>query len=502
MFQQVPTPAPAPALNTDSSLVDFLKSTGAASDIGSRSTLAGTYGIKGYTGTADQNTQLLSALKTHAAVPAANAGQAAQIAAAQGSGQTSPLGIPTNIGNILGTTPAPAPGAPIPVSALPKPGSPNNVNDILAAALKGGTVDSTTAGLLSLYGANNKQNDNVNNINDKLTTLMHSLGGEAADTQSALDANGVTDAYAHIKDLNMQAAQLTGQIASFDAETAAGLDGISKNPITAQGAANLQSTYEKNRAITKLAMTAELSGVQALGQAYQGNIDTGMKLAQQSVDLKYQPIQADIDTLKQQLSVAQSALSKSDSTNSTVITQLLNMRQKSLDDDKANDTKLQTIGVQAASGGAPLSLIKAAIASKDPVAAAAQLSAYLKGPTESVSGGSAGSFTTTQLNKGASNAGLSADSFKGLSPDVQNYYVNNKGASAFTTALQDVKSGKASKQDTLDEIINSGLPDTVQSYLTQQVNAVAPTSGGGGIGGALSGAASWFGGALKSLVGL
>lgn len=50
-------------LNTGTSVVDYLKSTGKDSSFSSRSALAAQYGISGYTGTGAQNTQLLNALK-------------------------------------------------------------------------------------------------------------------------------------------------------------------------------------------------------------------------------------------------------------------------------------------------------------------------------------------------------------------------------------------------------------------------------------------------------
>lgn len=52
-----------PSLNTGSSIVDYLKSTGQDSGFSTRTNLAKQYGINNYSGTADQNTQLLQALK-------------------------------------------------------------------------------------------------------------------------------------------------------------------------------------------------------------------------------------------------------------------------------------------------------------------------------------------------------------------------------------------------------------------------------------------------------
>jgi hypothetical protein len=55
--------ATKPKLNTDTSVVDYLKSTGKGSDFATRSKLAAEYGITGYTGDANQNTLLLQKLK-------------------------------------------------------------------------------------------------------------------------------------------------------------------------------------------------------------------------------------------------------------------------------------------------------------------------------------------------------------------------------------------------------------------------------------------------------
>ena len=50
----------------DDSIVDFLKSRGEDSSFQARRTLAGRYGIYGYTGTAEQNNELLAFLRSGA----------------------------------------------------------------------------------------------------------------------------------------------------------------------------------------------------------------------------------------------------------------------------------------------------------------------------------------------------------------------------------------------------------------------------------------------------
>jgi LysM repeat protein len=69
---QTPSPTPAPTSTyTGVSIVDYLKSVGQPSDFTSRATLAAQKGITNYTGTADQNTQLLGMLRKGGGQPTA-----------------------------------------------------------------------------------------------------------------------------------------------------------------------------------------------------------------------------------------------------------------------------------------------------------------------------------------------------------------------------------------------------------------------------------------------
>jgi hypothetical protein len=80
------------------SVVDYLAGSGQASDFGSRSKLAAQYGIQGYKGTAEQNTQLLSKLKS-GEKPAAQ--QAATQPAAKQQGMGGAVGaVSKGIGSV------------------------------------------------------------------------------------------------------------------------------------------------------------------------------------------------------------------------------------------------------------------------------------------------------------------------------------------------------------------------------------------------------------------
>jgi len=85
-----PTAPQAPVSTyTGPSVVDFLDSVGQASDFGSRATLAKQYGIQDYTGTADQNTQLLNQLRTKGGYQTQQTTATAGSSAPQGGNYTS-----------------------------------------------------------------------------------------------------------------------------------------------------------------------------------------------------------------------------------------------------------------------------------------------------------------------------------------------------------------------------------------------------------------------------
>lgn len=95
-------------------------------------------------------------------------------------------------------------------------------------------------------------------------------------------------------------------------------------------------------------------------------------------------------------------------------------------------------------------------------------------------GNGGGVFTNTQLNKGASTAGLDLATFKALNPAVKNYFVNppmgkdSTGKSVpvrtiFDQALQDVKNGKSDATEISKEITDSNLPPEVQQYYLDQM---------------------------------
>lgn len=481
---------------TGTSIVDFLKLAGKPSDFASRTALAGQMGISNYTGTAAQNTQLLDLLKGHNVSVGQN-------------------GVPSNVATVLGTgTGGTTAGStsPIDLSSLSSGGL--DLSSILGAGVgKGSGINSDIAGLLSLYGASTTQQKAYEDTAASLTTAMKSLDNESADLQTALAAAGVPEAQKHLQDLSLQAAQLQGTLQSFDAETTAQTESISQQDIPQGLVQGQQAAFQKQRSLTRLSMAAELSATTALMTAYQGNIDTATKLATQAVDMKYAPILNEIQVLQTQLGIAKDAMNSADSKNANIINKLLDIKQSQINDQKAQEKTLQTMGVNAAAAGAPLSLVKAAIATGDPVQASSMLSSYVKGSSSSSNSNSSSSssstkstFTSTQLHNGAAASGMAIDQFNSLDADTQNYFINSYKSSQLYKDIQAVSSGGLTtngdnKQEVASNIAQSNLPDSVKTIILSSLGvnmADASTGQGGGGSGGFFNFLKPFGGSAPS----
>lgn len=432
---QGPQPAPAapapvaPPSANNGSIVDFLNSQGQASDINSRSVLANKYGISNYTGTAAQNTQLLGILRSIS------------------TGNVNSVGIPNDIGKTLNVPPVASPNAPIDLSTLPSTGNPD-VDKVLAAGVKAGTTDSDIAGLLALYGASTPDDSNYDALTTKLTDYMNQLGGESADLQSELDKNGVGADYDQVKQLNLQAAQQKGELDKFDAETVAGQAAISNKTETVGSISTETAKYNQQRDLTRIAKAADLSATLALSQAYQGNAELGTQLAQQSVDLKYKPIENQIEVLKEQVSIASDKASKSDAARFKVIDALINQKTDALAAEKDNQKQIQSVAIEAASNGAPLSVVNSIKAASDPVEATQRAGQYVKGTETSSTTDNGVKFAQADIQKLAA-AGLSSSDIASLQSDINAHGVDaaSQGLSpAQQTVLTNILSGSGGTQ--------------------------------------------------------
>lgn len=515
------------------SIVDYLGSVGQDSSYTNRAKIAASKGIQNYSGTSAQNTQLLNTLRSGSSyssilntgqgaatapnlvvpgtsLPAsptppptplptptivpqlqaagATPSQAPQIAQQVQNGNTTPTGVPTNMPSIMGTQSAPTTTSTIPVSKL-STDSTKTTADILGKTVGGTGTDATSAaaGVSALYDQlSAPELKKYNDVATTVQTLQTQLGAESQDYKDALAQMGIPAAYQQIQSLNIKAAQLKGEIDTFDAETEQGKSNIENQQIPLGLVQGQQAQFEKQRNLTKLVKVAQMQATIGLSEAYKGNIDTGLDLMKQSIDLKYAPIKNQIDLANSQLDVAGKLLDRTDSRTATIVKSLMENQKLEIDTKIKNETDLNTLGAQAAAAGAPLSLVQAAIDTGDKITASSILNKYLHAVGEPSTGGtSGGTFTKTQLNNGAENAGVDLNAFGALPYEVKNFFVNAPAAT-----LKAVQDNMAELQNTGDiegfnaTIDSSSLSAGVKSYLKQQAQQYAnPGSGGGNSGG-------------------
>lgn len=377
----------------------------------------------------------------------------------------------------------PAPHQPLPADALSGTTS-TDLSAILGRAVNGGTTSSDIAGLLAALEARPSSSSTIDKLGGQISALESSQAGEGDDLTAALGAAGVPDTQRQVADLNVQAAQLKGSIAAFDAETAAGLTKFSNQPITTGAVSNEQATYQKGRDLTKLAMTAQLTAATSLITAYNGNIDAATKMATQAVDLKYQGISNQITALKDQLSEAKDTFTRDDTKQTTIVGDVLKLAENNLTVQANNEKQIQTIAVQAAANGAPLTVVNAIRSSPDPASAATAAGSFTKGGASgstgaiTTGGAGVGTFTATQSNTGAANAGVPLATFDAYDPDTKNTFINGdiKGTKK---SIDDAFTSGKSLDDINQGVVDLGLTPTVTAYFQAYAQSKAPKPGWG-----------------------
>jgi hypothetical protein len=235
------------------------------------------------------------------------------------------------------------------------------------------------AGLLALGSANSAEKGQVDTLNTQLTGLMGQLGNRSTDLQSEMDKQGVGTAYGQMKELGLRAAQLQGEIQQFDAQTGQISNDINQQAIPTGLLQGQQLQLQTQRDLTRNSKTAELASTTALQQAYQGNATLGTTLAQQAVDLKYAPMENQISVLQTQLGIAKENMTAADKKRADVINAIAEEQKTRTADAKKLESDISTLAIEAASNGAPLSVVNAMKAAKDPATAASIAHQYLAG---------------------------------------------------------------------------------------------------------------------------
>lgn len=264
----------------------------------------------------------------------------------------------------------------IPADQLGQNNSYGQISRILGANVQPNQLNSDTAGLLALSGATTAGEKEVDTLNTQLTTAMGSLGGKAGDLQAEQDKQGVGSAVTQVKELTLGAAKLQGEIAAFDAETDKISSNLGEQAIPTGLIQGQQAQLNQQRTLMHNSKVAELTATNSLIQAYQGNITLGQQMAQQAVDMKYAPIENQIQTLQTQIGIAKEHMSREDAKRADIISAMTEERKQKTADAKELEKGISELAIQAAANGAPMSLVNQIKNSKNMIDAARISSQY------------------------------------------------------------------------------------------------------------------------------
>lgn len=168
----------------------------------------------------------------------------------------------------------------------------------------------------------------------KLTDLYEQLGKKGTEYTTELEKYNYGANVAQLQDINKQIASKT---ASF------------QNALTNQEAriASASSIYGR-QALIERQQASEVGGLSAIAQALQGNITLAQQTAKDAIDVKYDPIEVQIQAQKDQLDSIYNDLSRADQLKADAQKAVLDERQRQIDEQKTEESNISNIVLTAA----------------------------------------------------------------------------------------------------------------------------------------------------------
>lgn len=308
-------------------LFDFYKAQGQAlPSLQQRQSVAKEAGIQNYSGTAQQNEQLLGFLKAPSRAPVAPI-QSQNTAITPAS--LAPA-VPVNV-----PTPSPTPAPVVPV----------NIADQI---LKDTEVKPTET-----------QQFQESTIS-KVLSNIGMLSGEQADLSKALNESGITTLKQDLQGINSQILKKQAEVQQDDIQLVANMRAEERRdtllPFAQQGQAKLAGDASIMRALK----TSEIGVLSALAIGKQGDIALAKQTAEEAVNAKYAPYKEQNAIYKAQLEAIAPLLSKDEKKQAREQDLRVDLALKEIDKAEQTEKSIQTLKLDIIqNGGNPSILDKA-----------------------------------------------------------------------------------------------------------------------------------------------
>jgi hypothetical protein len=173
-----------------------------------------------------------------------------------------------------------------------------------------------------------------------------------ADFQAELDKYGFQP---NVDELQ----KLMPQIAAVKAEYDNLALQVQNQPISSRIIGGTMDRLQRQKAV-------ELGGLSAMAQAYQGNIDMAMNIAQKTVDIKYEAVDKVIESQMFQLSEIYNQLDRDEKRKADALNIALNERERLINDEKLQDQGIYEIMLLASQNGADNEVLQNIMKSENP----------------------------------------------------------------------------------------------------------------------------------------
>lgn len=187
---------------------------------------------------------------------------------------------------------------------------------------------------------------------NKIMELEEQKTAKPQDFQTEQEKYGFTPNVKALQDLN-------SQIASVQAQYNQLVEQNKNLPISSRIIGGTADRLQRQAAI-------ELGGLSSMAQALQGNIKMAQDIAKQTVDMKYEAIQSQIDAQKFQLDSVYDRLDDSEKRQADALNIALAERQRLLEDEKLQDQGIYDIMLIASQNGADNNTLQKIMKSSSP----------------------------------------------------------------------------------------------------------------------------------------
>lgn len=213
-------------------------------------------------------------------------------------------------------------------------------------------------------------------ISKALMDIIPNLQGQTQELANQQRIAGLPALRQNLQNINSQILQKQAELNQDDIKLVQAVQNIEDKPIAMEFITGQQQSVQRNAQIARALKSAEIGVLNAQALGAQGNIALAEATAKQAVETKYAPYKEALDLYKMQLEALQPQLTADEKKQAREQEIKTKLAFNDIEKRQKNEEDVSKIIVNAASQGAPQTLVDKAKMAKDPATAASILGIY------------------------------------------------------------------------------------------------------------------------------